>query len=82
VNAICPGWVRSDLDERYLRDPQRAEAAVDAVPLGRWADPDELVGAVVWLASPAASYVTGAVIPIDGGLSFGQSRSWQATMRP
>jgi NAD(P)-dependent dehydrogenase (short-subunit alcohol dehydrogenase family) len=81
VNAICPGWVRTDLNAAYLQDPEQAETAIAAVPLGRWAEPEDLVGVVVWLASAASSYVTGAIIPVDGGLSFGQPRQWQAAMR-
>ena len=79
VNALCPGWIRTDLNRVYLDDPART-AAIDAVPLARWGDVDDLVGAAIWLASDAARYVTGALIPVDGGLSVGISTQWQAAM--
>ena len=82
ANAICPGWVRTDTNWDYLADAVTATTAVDAVPMGRWADPADVAGTAVWLASDAAAYVTGAVIPVDGGLSVGVSRTWQQAMQP
>lgn len=80
ANAICPGWVRTATNEAYLGDPETEAMVVDAVPLRRWADPEEVAGTAVWLASDAARYVTGAVIPVDGGLSIGLSEAWQDQM--
>lgn len=76
VNAICPGWIRTATNRSYLRDSRTAALAVDAVPLGSWGEPEDVAATVVWLACDAARYVTGATIPVDGGLSLGQSRSW------
>ncbi|HZD67322.1 MAG TPA: SDR family oxidoreductase [Acidimicrobiales bacterium] len=82
VNAICPGWVRMPPNRTYLADPTTATTAIDAVPLGCSADVDDLTGTALWLASDASRYVTGAVIPVDGGLSIGISRAWQGKMGP
>ncbi len=76
VNAVCPGWIRTATNRSYLRDPGTAALAVDAVPLGSWGEPEDVAATVMWLACDAARYVTGAAIPVDGGLSLGQSRSW------
>lgn len=81
VNAVCPGWFRTAVNDAYLQDRDTASQTVDAVPLGRWGEPEELADVVVWLASDAARYVTGAVIPVDGGLAVGLSRRWQAAMQ-
>jgi NAD(P)-dependent dehydrogenase (short-subunit alcohol dehydrogenase family) len=54
--------------------------AVSAVPVGRWAEPEEMVGTAVWLASDASRYVTGAVIRVDGGFQTGMDREWLAAM--
>jgi 3-oxoacyl-[acyl-carrier protein] reductase len=69
VNVVAPGFVETDMTAG-LSDQRRAEI-LGAVPLGRMASAEEVAGAVAWLASPAASYITGAVVPIDGGLGMG-----------
>lgn len=69
VNVVAPGPVATDMIDA-LSDTQRA-AITDAVPLGRVATPEEVAAAVVFLASPLAGYITGAVLPVDGGLGMG-----------
>ena len=69
VNVVCPGGVETDMTSS-LTDAQRA-AMIAAVPLGRLATPDEIAAAVSFLASPEAGYITGAVLPVDGGLAMG-----------
>ncbi|MER6978852.1 3-oxoacyl-[acyl-carrier-protein] reductase [Streptomyces carpinensis] len=68
-NVVAPGFVDTDMT-RALSDEQR-EAIVAQVPLGRYARPEEIAAAVRFLASDDASYITGAVIPVDGGLGMG-----------
>lgn len=67
VNAIAPGYMTTDNTASLRADPERAEAILARIPAGRWGEPDDLRGVVVFLASDAAAYVTGAVIPVDGG---------------
>jgi 3-oxoacyl-[acyl-carrier protein] reductase len=69
ANVVAPGFVDTDMTAALSED-RRAEI-VSAVPLGRYATPVEVAGTVVFLASDAASYITGAVIPVDGGLGMG-----------
>lgn len=69
ANVVAPGYVETDMTG-VLTDEQRS-AIGDRVPLGRFARPEEVAGAVTWLAGDAAAYVTGAVIPVDGGLGMG-----------
>jgi 3-oxoacyl-[acyl-carrier protein] reductase len=69
VNVVAPGFVETDMTAS-LADERRAEI-LGAVPLGRMATAEEVAGVVTWLASPAAAYVTGAVVPVDGGLGMG-----------
>lgn len=67
VNAIAPGWIATALTAE-LREPGGAGDAILArTPLGRWGDPEDLVGPVLFLCSDAARFVTGAVLPVDGG---------------
>ncbi|MFG2298355.1 SDR family NAD(P)-dependent oxidoreductase [Streptomyces sp. NPDC048603] len=67
VNALAPGPFRTPMNEGAEDDPRVREFLDHQVPMGRWAQPDELVGAALLLASPGASYLTGAVLPVDGG---------------
>ena len=67
VNAVAPGWVRTPLTQSLQDDAQRSAAILARTPLGRWADPADVAGAVVFLCSPAAAFITGAVLPVDGG---------------
>lgn len=67
VNAIAPGWVRTALTQPLQDDGRRSEAIVARTPIGRWAEPADIAGAAVFLASPAAAFVTGVLLPVDGG---------------
>ena len=69
VNVVAPGFVETDMTAG-LPEARRTEI-LDSVPLTRMATTVEIAGAVTWLASDAAAYVTGAVIPVDGGLGMG-----------
>lgn len=67
VNAIAPGYMATELTAMLRSDPGRAETMLARIPAGRWGEPADLAGAVVFLCSPASSYVHGTVLPIDGG---------------
>jgi NAD(P)-dependent dehydrogenase (short-subunit alcohol dehydrogenase family) len=67
VNAIAPGWVDTALTSALRDDPHRSAAILARTPLGRWAEPDDIAGAAVFLCSPAARFITGAILPVDGG---------------
>ncbi len=67
VNAIGPGWVSTELTEPLRQDKERFTEITGRIPLGRWADPEDLAGAAVFLASDASNYITGQTIFVDGG---------------
>jgi 2-dehydro-3-deoxy-D-gluconate 5-dehydrogenase len=67
VNAIAPGYMETDNTAALRADRERSGQILDRIPLGRWGQPDDVATAVLFLASPASSYVTGAIIPVDGG---------------
>ena len=67
VNAIAPGYIATDLTTVLRADPNRSPAILERIPAGRWGTPDDLKGAIVFLAASASDYVHGAIIPVDGG---------------
>jgi NAD(P)-dependent dehydrogenase (short-subunit alcohol dehydrogenase family) len=67
VNAVLPGPFGTEMNRPLLDDPQRYQAFVAQIPLGRWGEPEEIGGLILFLASDASSFVTGAAIAIDGG---------------
>jgi gluconate 5-dehydrogenase len=69
VNGLAPGYFRTDLNEVLTKDPGFSDWLVNRTPLGRWGETDELIGAAIFLASDAASFVTGQMIYVDGGIT-------------
>ena len=69
VNAVAPGWFRTEMNAPLLRNPGLVQRILDRVPLGRLGEPEDVVGPVVFLASDAAAMITGHILPIDGGVA-------------
>ena len=67
VNAIAPGYMETDNTSALRADAQRNAAILDRVPAGRWGTADDVAGATIFLASSASDYVSGAILPVDGG---------------
>lgn len=67
VNAIAPGWIATPLTKPLRDDPNRNATIVERTPLKRWGQPEDVAGAVIFLSSPAAAFITGVVLPVDGG---------------
>lgn len=67
VNALCPGPFETPMNRVLMNDPAAYQAFLSKIPMGRWGQPDELTGAIVFLASPASSFVTGTTLYVDGG---------------
>ena len=67
VNAICPGPFATEMNRQLLNDPEKYKVFVEMIPMGRWGELHEIMGAAVFLASDAASFVTGSTLFVDGG---------------
>ncbi|KAF8069167.1 hypothetical protein FPV67DRAFT_1108582 [Lyophyllum atratum] len=67
VNAICPGYIATDMNEKLLADPVRLRQISERIPAGRWGQPNDFAGPVVFLASSASQYVCGELLVVDGG---------------
>jgi 2-deoxy-D-gluconate 3-dehydrogenase len=67
VNAIAPGYIATDNTQALRDDPERSTSILARIPAGRWGEASDLAGATVFLASPASDYVSGIVLPVDGG---------------
>ncbi len=75
VNAIAPGFFLTSQNKYLLTDPdtgelsERGKAIIHHTPMGKFGEPEDLVGTLIWLASDASKFITGVVIPVDGGFS-------------
>jgi NAD(P)-dependent dehydrogenase (short-subunit alcohol dehydrogenase family) len=67
VNAVAPGWIATALTAPLHGDTVRSATVLGRTPLGRWGTPEDIAGPVLFLCSPAAAFVTGVVLPVDGG---------------
>lgn len=72
VNAVAPGVVRTPLTERYFQEPAYAQAIRDIHALGRWAEPEEIARAILFLADEANGFITGTILTVDGGWTIGK----------
>jgi len=71
VNAIAPGWINSQMLRHLDSDPQRRDKILNRTPMNRFGEPQDIGDAAVYLSSPAANFITGIVLPVDGGVSIG-----------
>lgn len=67
VNALAPGWITTELTSALTQNTERSAELVARTPMGRWGEPEDLAGPAQFLASPGAAFVTGVVLPVDGG---------------
>ena len=67
VNAVAPGWIATPLTHSLTQDAERSAQILARTPLGRWGTPEDVADPVLFLASPAARFVTGVILPVDGG---------------
>jgi NAD(P)-dependent dehydrogenase (short-subunit alcohol dehydrogenase family) len=71
VNAIAPGWIATELTRGLVEDESRSAAILSRTPMERWGEPGDVAGAAVFLCSEAARFITGVILPVDGGYSAG-----------
>jgi len=67
VNVVARGWIVTSLSQNFLSDPQASWPILARIPVGRWVQPNKIADPILCLASPAAGYLTGGVLPVDGG---------------
>lgn len=67
VNAVAPGWIATPLSDALRRDKKASRRIMDRTPIGHWGEPADVADAIVFLSSPAARYITGVTLPVDGG---------------
>ena len=70
VNALAPGWIETPLTQPLVDSAERRQAIIDRTPLARWGTPQDVAPAAVFLCSSAAAFITGAILPVDGGYSI------------
>ena len=70
VNAVAPGWIETPMTQPIIEDTDRNQPILDRTPLRRWGRPEDIVGPMLFLCSPAAAFMTGVVMPVDGGYSI------------
>jgi NAD(P)-dependent dehydrogenase (short-subunit alcohol dehydrogenase family) len=71
VNAIAPGWIATELTRGLVEDDSRSAAILGRTPMQRWGNPGDVAGAAVFLCSEAARFITGVILPVDGGYAAG-----------
>jgi gluconate 5-dehydrogenase len=71
-NAVSPGIIETPLNSEYLRDAPESEAIIAGTPVGHWGQPEDIAAAVTFLASPAARFINGTVVNVDGGWTTGK----------
>ena len=67
VNALAPGWIETELTKPLHENPERHQQILQRTPLGRWGKPQDVASAAVFLCSSGAQFITGTVLPVDGG---------------
>ena len=70
VNAVAPGWISTPLTQALRDDPQRSAPILSRTPMARWGTPEDVAGPVIFLCSKAAAFITGVILPVDGGYSI------------